>query len=104
MSYHQNLLSVLIFILLYCDYIFFCLAGCVSPLALEMDLGHGSGSQMSGEYDYVFMLKSSFTGHMCLSDSCYVAVYSPISYTDHVHPILGMACMRTHCKVTNKVS
>jgi hypothetical protein len=104
MSYHKNLLSVLIFILLYCDYIIFWLADCVSPPALEIGLGHGSGSQLPGEYGYVFVLKSSFTGHMCLSDSNYVAVYSPISCIDHVHPILGVACAGTHCKVTNRVS
>jgi hypothetical protein len=50
MSYHRNLLSILIFIILYCDHIIFWLAGIVSPLALEMGFGHGSGSQLLGEY------------------------------------------------------
>jgi hypothetical protein len=70
-----------------------------------MGLGHGGGSQLSGEYGYVFVLKSGFTGHICLSDSNYtMGVYSPISCTDHVHPILGVACARTHCEATNQAS
>ena len=105
MSYHKNLLSILIFILLYCDHIIFWLAGRVSPLPLEMGLGHGSGSELPGEYGYVFVLKSGFTGHMCLSESNHaMAIYSPISCVVHVHPISGVACVKTPCEATNRVS
>lgn len=70
-----------------------------------MGLGHGSGSELPGEYGYVFVLKSGFTGHMCLSESNYaMAIYSPISCVVHVHPISGVACVKTPCEATNRVS
>ena len=99
MSYHKNLLSILIFILLYCDHIIFWLAGRVSPLPLEMGLGHGSGSELPGEYGYVFVLKSGFTGHMCLSESNHAMAVSCV----HVHPISGVACVKMPCEATNRV-
>ncbi len=95
------------------SYSFFCTViisssgwpGRFSPLPLEMGLGHGSGSELPGEYGYVFVLKSGFTGHMCLSESNHaMAIYSPISCVVHVYPISGVACVKTPCEATNRVS
>jgi hypothetical protein len=55
MSYHTKLLSILIFILLYSDYITFWLASSVSPLVLETGLEYGSSSELKGEYFVVFL-------------------------------------------------
>jgi hypothetical protein len=55
MSYHTKLLSILMLILLYSDYITFWLAGSVSPLVLETGLEYGSSSELKGEYFVVFL-------------------------------------------------
>ncbi|KIM78279.1 hypothetical protein PILCRDRAFT_11272 [Piloderma croceum F 1598] len=75
MSYHTKLLSILIFILLYSDYITFWLASSVSPLVLETGLEYGSSSELKG-FNHT------------------VDLYSPISRVNCVRPTLGAACIR----------
>jgi len=95
----KNLLSVLIFILLYCIISSSGLLG-VFPASTGDGLGHGSGSELPGEYGYVFMLKSGFTGHMWFIRVDHAMAVSCV----HVHPISGVACVKTPCEATNRVS
>jgi len=65
MSYHTQLLSIFMFILLYGGHIIFWLAGSVSSPVLETGFRsscYGSSSEPKGEYLVVLLPKSCFMG------------------------------------------
>ena len=67
MSYHTQLLSIFIFILLYGGHIIFWLADSVSPPVLETQNPsscYGSSSEPKGEYSVVFVAEELLYGYL----------------------------------------
>jgi len=109
MSYHYRtqFLWISIFILLYCEYIFF-LAGFVSQkgsqLALEECLepsGYDSGSRLAREYP-VLLAEEQFYISICLVHSHTSNFRSPTSWTNHISSCVVYG--RTYREATNRAS
>ncbi|KIM85532.1 hypothetical protein PILCRDRAFT_5227 [Piloderma croceum F 1598] len=89
MSYHTRFPLILIFILHYCQHIYF-LAGYLPPniprLALELDSGSGCHSGSNG-----------------LAVCSHAAYFGPLlSRTNHVSTVLGVVGGGTYCEATNQ--
>ncbi len=109
MSYHPMLLCIFIFLLHYCDQLFF-LAGHVSPMdpgQLEMGSGfscYGSSSGLVGAYYAVFLCKEVFYGSIFLPDCSHTAhPYSQTHCICDICPITGAAYGDKHCEATTRV-
>jgi hypothetical protein len=105
--YRTQFLWISIFILLYCEHIFF-LAGFVSQkgsqLALEDCLEpscYDSGSRLACEYP-VLLAEEQFYTSICLVHSHTSNFHCPTSWTNHIPSCV--ACRRTYREATNQAS